>query len=199
MRARWVEQLVQRMRWPWLLALGLAGAVCLAAALQIQSTREAEARRLRLLTDATMTQQLLRVLAAGDYGEVQANLETFESLGYFKGAVVVDARRRAVAQTGAVPALRIGHTLTGAEVAGARAVPLTAAGSNTDGQLFIWGPELPTPRVSAALEQVLIACAVPLLLAALAGAALWAWQRRRGSQAGADQALLSPSLSEAPP
>jgi hypothetical protein len=189
---RWADGLAQRLRWPSLLAMGLTGAVCLAAALQIQSSREGEARRLRLLTDATMTQQLVRVLASGDYGEVQGNLETFEGLGYFKGAVVIDARRRPVAIAGAVPALRIGRAVTGPEVAGARIVPLLAAASNTEGQLLIWGPETPSPRVSVHLEPALFMAGLLLMLATLAGAALWARARLRQREAGANQPLPVP-------
>jgi hypothetical protein len=196
--AGWAVKRMQRLRWPSLLAPGLAGAVCLAAALQIQSSRDGEAQRLRQLTDATMTQQLLRVLAAGDYGEVQASLETFEGLGYFKGAVVVDARHRAVARAGAVPALRIGHAVAGPEVAGARVVPLVAAASNTDGQLLLWGPETPSPRGGALLERALSVAGLLLVLATLAGAAIL-WRRRRRQRAtGARQPLMPPPLSEAP-
>jgi hypothetical protein len=195
----WADKLAQPLRWPSLLALGLTAAVCLAAALQIQSSREGEARRLRQLTDATMTQQLTRVLALGDYGEVQGNLDTFEGLGYFKGAAVIDARRRPVAMAGAVPALRIGRAVAGPEVAGARTVPLLAEASNTEGQLLIWGPETPSPRVSVHLETTLFMAGLLLMLATLAGAALLGRGRLRQREADANQPLVLPPLPETPP
>jgi hypothetical protein len=195
----WADKLAQPLRWPSLLALGLTAAVCLAAALQIQSSREGEARRLRQLTDATMTQQLTRVLALGDYGEVQGNLDTFEGLGYFKGAVVIDARRRPVAMAGTVPALRIGRAVAGPEVAGARTVPLLAEASNTEGQLLIWGPETPSPRVSVHLETTLFMAGLLLMLATLAGAALLGRGRLRQREADANQPLVLPPLPETPP
>lgn len=175
---RWTAALTQRLRWSTLGALALGGAVCMVAALQIKSTREGEAQRFRQLTDATMAQQLARVMAAGDYGEVQGDLEAFAGLGYFKGAVVIDARSRAVASAGTVPTMRIGQALTGTERADVRVVPLKTAVSNSDAQLLIWASEAPLPGVSALGELGLFAAGVLLILTTLAGSALL-WRQRQ--------------------
>ena len=176
--AKLTYRLAQRLRWLLLAVLGLAGAVSLLAGLQLASSREGEAQRLRSLADGAMTQQLARVLATGDYGEVQADLDTFEGLNYFRGAMVVDARRRAVARAGAVPASRIGQALGAAAAADARIVPLKAAGADTDGLLLIWGPETLSPGVSNIERALFVACLL-LTMTALAGAALMWRQRQR--------------------
>lgn len=163
---------------PWA-SIALVGATCVLAALQIQSSREAEAQRFRALADAAMVQQLTRVMAAGDYGEVQADLEAYAGLGYFKGAVVVDARRRAVASAGAVPALRIGHALAAADAADARALPLKTAAAHSDVQLLMWGADPASSGAGSLGEISLFAAGGLLSLSGLAGGLLWWRQRRR--------------------
>jgi hypothetical protein len=195
--AGWADSLAPWLRGPQLLGLGLAGAIGLLGALQVDASRRGEALRMRQLTDATMTQQLTRGLAVSDYGEVQGDLEAFERLGYFKGAVVVDARQRAVASVGAVPALRIGQVVALPDTNVARVLQLPSAAGSTAGQLLIWGSALTPPRASALIVQALYLASPLLLVAALAGAALKWRQRQHGT--GAPQPLLSPPDTEAPP
>jgi hypothetical protein len=193
----WAGLLAPWLRGPRLLGLGLAGAIGLLAALQLDASRRGEALRMRQLTDATMTQQLTRGLAVSDYGEVQGDLEAFERLGHFKGAVVVDARQRAVASIGAVPALRIGQVVALPDASVARVLPLPSAAGSTAGQLLMWGFAPTPPRASALIVQALYLASLLLLVAALAGAALKWHQRQQGT--GASQPLLSPPDTEAPP
>ncbi|MDT7838270.1 hypothetical protein [Aquabacterium sp. OR-4] len=71
-----------------------------------------QAVRLRTMTDETLGQGLTTALASGDYGEVQNQLGSFESLGYFRGALITNARQRVVAIAGQVDdTLRIGIEL----------------------------------------------------------------------------------------
>lgn len=195
-----VDQWARPLRWPAVMALGLASAICLASALLIASSRTGEAQRLRQLTDATMTEQLARVLATGDYGEVQANLEVFEGLGYFKGSAVIDARRRVVASAGALPALRIGLSVSGPDAVNARAVPLKAATGKAEGQLLIWGPEMAALKADALIDRALFAAALVLALTTAAGAALlWRQRslRRETEWREADQRVLLLPLPDA--
>ena len=75
------------------------------------ATLQAEGARLQSLAESTLTQGLSAALATGDYGEVQAALSSFSSLGYFKGAVVTNARQRVISTAGEVGDARIGDSL----------------------------------------------------------------------------------------
>ena len=99
--------------------LAIAGtAVLLTATLTVAAmtferaaTLQAEGTRLQSLAESTMTQGLSAALATGDYGEVQAALSSFASLGYFGGAVVTNTRQRVIATAGEVGDARIGDSL----------------------------------------------------------------------------------------
>lgn len=100
------------------------------------ATLQAEAARLRTLAESTMTHGLSEALATGDYGEVQAALSSLSSLGYFKGAVVTNARQRVISTAGAVGDARIGDNLLPSVAALGRSHELEQGGVR-HGQLVI--------------------------------------------------------------
>ena len=85
-----------------LLALYLVAAGVLYAIRQHTGELQAEAAQLQAQADSMMLQRLSGSLANGDYGEVQAELDEFSAARYFTGAVVTNARGRAVALAGEV-------------------------------------------------------------------------------------------------
>lgn len=142
------------------------------------ATLQAEGTRLQSLAESTMTQGLAAALATGDYGEVQAALSSFSSLGYFKGAVVTNTRQRVISTAGEVGDARIGDSLLPSVAALAKTHELEQ-GSVRHGRLLILSAD-----AAGAPDKGL-----PLLLAALmaccaavgAVAALFALRYRRRS------------------
>lgn len=113
----------------------------------------AQATRLRAMTDETLSLALTSALATGDYGEVQNELSNFESLGYFRGALITNARQRVVAIAGQVDdTLRIGIELPDGTVPKAQVRDLTQ-GAERFGRLVVLRPaieEAAVPNVALA-------------------------------------------------
>jgi hypothetical protein len=120
-----------------LLALWLSLAVVPGIHDDAAALRE-QAARLHAMADATMVSKLSAVLATGDYGDVQTLLSSFDSLGYFQGAAVINARQRVVATAGAIGDVRIGEAAPPAFTESARANDL-AQGLQRYGQLLTVG------------------------------------------------------------
>ncbi|OYU99371.1 MAG: hypothetical protein CFE45_13215 [Burkholderiales bacterium PBB5] len=71
---------------------------------------QAQAQQLQHRADSTLAQGLAHAMATGDYGEVQTVLGSYEALGYFKQALVLNPRQQVVAAVGAPAEVRIGAT-----------------------------------------------------------------------------------------
>lgn len=102
------------------------------------TARESEATRLQGIADRTVVEQLTATLASGDYGEVQAQLSHFHTLGYFSRAVVLNARQRVVASVGMGGEAVIGTPVPATVSAAATAAPLVR-GTDQLGQLLQLG------------------------------------------------------------
>ncbi len=122
-----------------LLALSVA-LLAIPAARDQTANQKSESSRFLVMADSTMTQNLSAMLATGDYGDVQTTLSSFESLGYFDGAVVTNARQRVIAIAGAATGARIGDTVP-ASLAGAAQVFDLMQGSDRSGQLLVTRPQ----------------------------------------------------------
>ena len=146
------------------------------------ATLQAEGTRLQLLAEGTMTQALSAALATGDYGEVQAALSTFSSLGYFKGAVVTNARQRVISTAGEVGDARIGDSLRPSVSALAKTHELEQ-GSVRHGRLLILSAEADGAPDRGPL-LVLLAAAMAGCTAVGAAAVLFVlrYRRHRGPQ-----------------
>lgn len=100
--------------------VGLGGAVLallLAAWLALVSLPDAErqaqaqqqaVKQGRELAERTLSRSLSNAVLTGDYGEVQAMLSFYASLGYFESAAVLNARGKVVAMVGAPGSLQMG-------------------------------------------------------------------------------------------
>lgn len=168
-----------------LAAAGLAAWLALLALPAVRGETQAvagQATRLRAMADDTMSHALTAALASGDYGEVQNQLGSFESLGYFRGALITNARQRVVAIAGQVDdTLRIGIELPDGTVPKAQARDLVQ-GAERFGRLVIVKPagdELLPPRLEP-LRTVAAVTTGAALLAALALA--WALRRQRSGR-----------------
>lgn len=142
------------------------------------------ATQLRSMADDTLSHALTTALAGGDYGEVQNQLGSFETLGYFRGALITNARQRVVAIAGQVDdTLRIGIELPDGTVPKAAVRDLTQ-GAERFGRLVIVKPATTEPSLSdmAPLRTVAGVVSGAAALAALMMA--WALRRRGGSAAG---------------
>ena len=106
-----------------LLTLWLA-LFALPAAREQSGVQQAEAVRLQSLADMTMAKMLGAALASGDYGELQAELTMFHTLGYFTRALVVNARERVVAAAGTGSEATIGAAAPAALSSTAQVIPL---------------------------------------------------------------------------
>ena len=158
----------------------VAAIVFLVAERQMQ-TLQGEQLRLRAQAEATMTRQLADVLAQGDYGEVQAELETFAELAYFQDAVVTNAQRRVIAMVGTVQDARIGNIVPSDASAAGKVAVLRGRDQASVGQLITWG--LPGAKAGPPTSQrTLLLAAALLSLAALVYAAwlLLRFRRRKG-------------------
>jgi hypothetical protein len=129
----------------------LAGVLGLVALPQMRSgaaEQQVQLERLHAMVDKTMVRNLSTAMATGDYGEVQAGLSSFASLGYFEGAVVTNARQRIVALAGPPERLRIGDPVPADVQRRAQALEL-AMGSERLGQLLV----VPVPPRGVAAGQ----------------------------------------------
>lgn len=159
----------------------VAAIVFLVAERQMQSL-QGEQLRLRTQAEATMTRQMADVLAQGDYGEVQAELETFAELAYFQDAVVTNAQRRVIAMVGTVQDARIGNIVPSDASSTGTVAVLRGRDEAGVGQLITWG--LPGANVGPPTSQrSLLVAAALLSLAALVYAAwlLLRFRRRKAS------------------
>ena len=142
-------------------AFVLAATLALAAlTFERATTLAAEMARLQAMADSSMTLGLSAALATGDYGEVQAALSSFSSLGYFKGAVVTNARQRVISTAGVAGEARIGDNLPPSVSQIARSQDLVQ-GSVRHGQLLILGanaPVAPGTSLRLALAAVMLGC-----------------------------------------
>ncbi len=142
-------------------AVVLASTLVLAAiTFERAATLTAETARLQSLADSTMTHGLSAALATGDYGEVQAALSSFASLGYFKGAVVTNARQRVISTAGVTGEARIGDNLPPSVSQIARGQDLVQ-GSVRHGQLLIVAAGAPGAQdigLRLALAAVMVGC-----------------------------------------
>jgi hypothetical protein len=129
------------------------------------------------LRDGTMGRSLSAALATGDYGEVQAALQTCAELGHFQSAVVVNDKQRVVAVAGTVKNQRIGESVAAAFKDSASSLKLTT-GSQQQGQLlFVAAPASDAGQTHLPLvwASALVAC----FGAASALLQLRGWRRHR--------------------
>ena len=108
----------------------------------------AEVQRLQGMGSKSMVSTLAASLATGDYGELQAALANFATLGYFQSAVITNARQRVVAMVGTVPDTRIGDGVPPAVARSAEAHDL-ALGGERFGQLLLQGDALASTVVAS--------------------------------------------------
>lgn len=165
---------------------GLAAWLTLAALPGVSDETQRVARhatQLRGMADETLSHALTVALASGDYGEVQNQLGTFESLGYFRGALITNARQRVVAIAGQVDdTLRIGIELPDGTVPKAVARDLTQ-GAERFGRLVIVKPAGDEPAAPS-LAPVRTVTGVAAVAAGLAVLVLAGTLRRRSPAAG---------------
>ncbi len=151
-------------------ALALAAAMLAFPVLRNQSAAlQSEASRFLSMADSTMTQSLSAMLATGDYGDVQTTLSGFQSLGYFDGAVVTNARQLVISIAGAANGARIGDPAPPAFAASAQVLDLLQGGQR-QGQLLVLRPPLKASANLGAqglLVAVVLACISALALVLL--------------------------------
>ncbi len=163
--------LVSAMLALWLAAVAIPWARSDAVALQ------AELTRMHDMSNGSMTQILATTLATGDYGEVQAALSSFATLGYFQGAAVTNARQRIISMSGAVKDARMGDPVPAALLASASVVDLSI-GTERYGQLLTWGTSPPASSNQGFLV-LLVSAVLVCLSTAVAAVLLMRRQRRR--------------------
>ena len=154
----------------WMVAVAIPWARSDAVALQTELTRMHE------MGNGSMLQTLASTLATGDYGEVQAALTSYASLGYFQGAVVTNARQRIISVAGTVTEARIGDAVSPALARSAQVLDLSI-GSERYGQLLTLGAAAPAEPSSG--SRVLLASALMVCLSTVAAALLLLWRHRR--------------------
>jgi hypothetical protein len=147
---------------------------------QALTEQQAENAGLLKTADATLVRQLSTAMATGDYGEAQAELSAFSSLGYFQRAVVTNAKGKVVAVAGDVPGVRIGDAVNPGFAAAARPLALTL-GSVAHGELLIATSTAPV-KASLLYLRIAAASAMVLALAATAILVLILMRRRAGSR-----------------
>lgn len=161
---RWIS-------WPaWLLA-GVAALLCawITAVVVPQvhaenAQREMDEARLRAMADTTLVRSVGAALATGDYGEVQAVLDSFAQQGYFRQAVVTNARQRVVASVGAISGVRIGDAPPAELLQQARVTELMQ-GAEPNGRLMLQRAEPTTPPEGRALRLVQVLASLALACA----------------------------------
>ena len=150
-----------------LLALWLA-VIALPSASELFTAQKSDAVRLQAMADKTIAEHLAAALATGDYGDLQTQLSSFHTLGYFPRAVVLNARQRVVASAGMGGEAVIGAPVPAAMSAAAKAMPLLR-GTDQVGQLLTLGKAAETPAASL---PSLWALALASALAAMGAAAI---------------------------
>ncbi len=150
-----------------LLTLWLA-LFALPAAREQAGVQQAEAVRLQSLADMTMAKMLGAALASGDYGELQAELTMFHTLGYFPRALVVNAKARVVAAAGTGNEAPIGVAAPVALSSTAKVVPLLR-GSEQVGQFLSLGKPAETRSRAPPMlwPLALLSCLATLAAAAM--------------------------------
>lgn len=104
-----------------------------------QDAHEAQRERLEQLVargERTAALRLCEALSRGDYGDVQTELSSLATLGYFADAAVSNTRGRVVALVGKPPGLAIGSPAPADGDAQFRRTPLTM-GAQTFGTLWL--------------------------------------------------------------
>lgn len=146
------------LRWPVVLLMLFSFAVTVVFFLcgWQASILQAELLSHRLQIESTLTSRLDEKLAQGDYGEVQAELDSLQALEYFDGAVVTNLQQRVIAQVGRVPGVRIGDPVPLAVSATAKVFPLGAPNQRGSGQAMTWGPPDVHGVLLSLLRQLLI-------------------------------------------
>lgn len=168
------------------LATLLAGWLALGMLPQWQRSSAAQTERIGQLTrraDATVSNRLAAALATGDYGEVQSELASMQSLGYFAEAVVTNARHRVVASAGPVVGQPIGSEIDPDHVPGRHRLPLLI-GSQTQGNVWLDEP-LPAQTEEGGAAPALSLAAATFALSALGATLLLL--RVRAFEAGLDR------------
>ncbi len=160
----------------WLAVVAIPWARSDAVALQ------AEVTRMHDMSSGSMVQILASTLSTGDYGEVQAALSSFASLGYFQGAAVTNARQRIISMSGVVKDARMGDPVPPALISSAKVVDL-AIGAERYGQLLTWGAT-PPPARNQGFVVLLVSAALVCLSTAVAAVLLIRRQRKRQGSAG---------------
>jgi hypothetical protein len=146
--------------------------------------QQEQSERARKTSDATLVSGLSQALATGDYGDMQAALTSFASLGYFDSAVVTNANGKVVASAGAVPRQRIGDPVNPSYLASTRAMGL-AAGPEGNARVLVAEPKLVVTEGDAMVRLTwvarlgLAASSCLVLLAALAAFRSWRTRPRR--------------------
>lgn len=154
----------------WMVAVAIPWARSDASALQTELTR------LHDMGNGAMLHNLAATLATGDYGEVQASLSSFATLGYFQGAVVTNARQRIVSVAGTVSDVRIGDAVSPTLARSARVLDLSI-GSERYGQLLTLGAAAPAELSSG--FQVLLISALLVCACTAVAALLLLWRHRQ--------------------
>ena len=162
-----------------LLLGGLLSAALLMASHHNATTTHAEAVRLQTQAESTMTHRLTTALSNGDYGEVQAELDSFAALKYFDAGVVTNVRQRAVAIVGEFAGTRIGDPVPATVERSARVFDLGGAGSTAKGQLLTWGASNSRTSSYTSQRTVLAGGLVICMTAVIVGISLLVHDRRR--------------------
>ena len=162
-----------------LLLGGLLSAALLIASHRNATATNAEAVRLLAQAENTMTQRLTNVLLGGDYGEVQAELDSFAALKYFDGGVVTNVRQRAVAIAGDFTGIRIGDPVPAIVERSARVFDLGGVGSAAKGQLLTWGTSGPQTAGYTSQRTILAGGLVICVAGVVVGIGLLIHDRRR--------------------
>ncbi len=138
---------------------------------------QTEVARLQDMSHKSMLNSLANTLATGDYGEVQAALSSFAALGYFRGAVVTNARQRVVAIAGDAGDARIGDAVSPGLAKSAQLTDLTV-GSDRQGQLLSLGAGVAVgPLVSG--SRIMQISAIVLCLTSFGAVVLLVLRGRR--------------------
>lgn len=162
------------------LALGLATAGLVVALLQSATALQTASAQVQAKADATVKELVGKALAEGDYGEVQAELATFESLKYFDSALVTNARGRVIAAAGPVQGVRMGDPLAADVAASARVIELSNSATRI-GQLLVWERAVtraPGLAGKSLTTKALLIAVVAAAIAAVVLLQLWRRQRR---------------------
>lgn len=164
--------------------LAVGGLAISFAANQYAGSMQDEALRLKKQADAAVVARLSKVLAGGDYGEVQAELEALAAGKHFDGAVVLNARGRVIARVGDSHGARIGEPLPVPTAPGSHALTLdNVAGGG--GRAVLWGTPAATSPAAGA-QRTLFVTGLAVASAAWVWGALLVLRRRRAGATADD-------------